>query len=400
MTTRILPALLLAAGLLSPALAQQTQQAPGLPGGDPAVQSMTPEVGAGRGGPNNNVPETSEPQQPTGGPAPAVPNTTAPHAPTPTQELVAPPPFTSRPEIDAAEMELQRQLRGGVIGGAVSIPNQSAGILIQPEGRDWRVFRSTTLVVVGAVAVLGMLLVLTAFYLLKGSMPIEAGRSGRTIHRYGLLERANHWMVAGSFVLLALTGLNITFGAFVLRPVIGPEAFTALTLWAQAVHQYISFAFTLGLLVMLALWAWDNLPSRVDVDWLRAGGPLAKGHPPAGRFNAAQKALFWFAIGGGVLAAASGYLLMFPYLLDNVGMQQWAHIAHGLLAMVLIAAILGHIYIGTVGTEGAFEGMYQGVVDYNYAREHHSLWTEEQLAKARGSVLPAPANDSRRAAAE
>jgi formate dehydrogenase subunit gamma len=186
----------------------------------------------------------------------------------------------------------------------------------------------------------------------------------------------------------------------VLRPVIGPEAFTALTFWGQAAHQYLSFAFTLGLLVMLALWAWDNLPARVDLDWVKAGGPMAKGHPPAGRFNAAQKALFWFVIAGGMAVAASGYMLMFPHLLDNVGLQQWSHIAHGLLAMAMIAAILGHIYIGTIGTEGAFEGMSQGVVDYNYAREHHSVWTEEQLARARHAIAPDAANDARRAAAD
>jgi formate dehydrogenase subunit gamma len=195
-------------------------------------------------------------------------------------------------------------------------------------------------------------------------------------------------MVASSFVVLALTGLNITFGAYVLRPVIGADAFTTLTWLGQAAHQYLSFAFVLGLLVMLVLWLRDNLPRRVDLDWLRAGGPLAKGHPPAGRFNAAQKALYWLVMGGGALAAISGYLLMAPGLLDNVTGQQWAHVVHGTMAMVLVAAILGHIYIGTIGTEGAFEAMAEGEVDWNYAREHHSFWLDEQVAAARRSVAP------------
>ena len=116
----------------------------------------------------------------------------------------------------------------------------------------------------------------------------------------------------------------------------------------------------------------ENLPTKVDVAWVKAGGPVAKGHPPAGKFNAAQKALFWFTVGGGALVAVSGYLLMFPFTVTDIAGQQWAHMVHGLMAMVMIAAILGHIYIGTLGMEGAFEGMSTGRVDYNWAKEHHS----------------------------
>jgi formate dehydrogenase subunit gamma len=142
-------------------------------------------------------------------------------------------------------------------------------------------------------------------------------------------------------------------------------------------------------MAMVVVWARDNLPSRVDIAWLKAGGPVAKGHPPAGRFNAAQKALYWFVLGGGILASVSGYLLMAPGLLDNVVNQQWAHVLHGAMAMVMMAAILGHIYIGTIGTEGAFEAMATGRVDYNYAREHHSLWVEDRLAEARRTAAGA-----------
>ena len=115
---------------------------------------------------------------------------------------------------------------------------------------------------------------------------------------------------------------------------------------------------------------------------------MAKGHPPAGKFNAAQKALYFFTMGGGALVAISGYLLMFPLTVTDVIGQQWAHIVHGLMAMVMIAAILGHIYIGSIGMEGAFEAMSTGRVDYNWAKEHHSVWLEEEAAKARQIVAP------------
>jgi formate dehydrogenase subunit gamma len=378
---RMLLALLL---LAAPALAQQDNQAQNP--GAPSVQSAAPEVGPSGGGTGSGpIPDSSERPPETGDPRAAVP---PPRPPVPTTEIPAGRPFTDRTNVDAAELELQHALRGGVIEGQVTIPNQAAGILIQPAGRDWRGFRTRTLTIAGACLILFVVVVLGALYLWKGPKRIDAGRAGRRIRRYSILERCNHWMVAGSFVVLALTGLNITFGALLLRPVIGAEAFTAVTWLGQAVHQYLSFAFVLGLLVMLALWLRDNLPTRVDLAWLRAGGPLAKGHPPAGRFNAAQKALYWLVMGGGVLAAISGYLLMAPALLDNVISQQWAHVVHGTMAMVLVAAILGHIYIGTIGTEGAFEAMAEGEVDWNYAREHHSVWLEEQVAAARQSVAP------------
>jgi formate dehydrogenase subunit gamma len=381
------------------ASAQQQAQSP--PGGAPSVQSTAPEVGAGRGGTGNaHQPESTERPSPTGGPRPTGPEAVAPRPTTPVTPIPPQIPFTDRPGMDAAELELQHALQGGVIGGTVSIPNQSAGILIQPEGRNWRGFRTRTLTIAGAVIVLGTVLVLAGLYLLKGPQRIDAGRSGRSIERYDWLERINHWMVATSFVVLALSGLNITFGVYLLRPLIGPDAFTTVTWWGQAAHQFLSFPFILGLMVMLALWMRDNLPAKVDIAWLKAGGPMAKGHPPAGRFNAAQKALYWFVVGGGVLAAGSGYLLMAPSLLDNVTGQQWAHTLHGLIAMVMVAAILGHIYIGTIGTEGAFEAMSTGRVDFNYAREHHSLWVEDRLSDARRVVAPPPASGARTAGSD
>jgi formate dehydrogenase subunit gamma len=379
-----LVALALAVGA-GPALSQQgPQQAPA--GGDPAVQSVVPEVGSGRGGMNNQVPETTERQAPTGGERPApIPEQAR---PTPTAPVVAPPPNTARGDVSAEEMELQRALRGGLIDGRITIPDAAASVLIQPEGRDWRAFRNTWLFWIGAAAVVGTVAVLALFFLASGRKRIEAGRSGRSILRFSTLERMNHWMVAVSFVLLGLSGLNITYGASLLRPVIGPEAFTTLTWWGQAAHQYLSFPFVLGLAIMVAVWLRENLPTKVDVAWLKAGGPMAKGHPPAGKFNAAQKALYWFTMGGGALVAASGYLLMFPFTVTDVAGQQWAHIVHGLMAMVMIAAIIGHAYIGTIGMEGAFEAMSTGRVDYNWAKEHHSVWLEEEATKAREAVLP------------
>jgi len=294
------------------------------------------------------------------------------------------PGLSTRGTISAEEMELLQTLQRGRTEGRVSIPDHNAGVLIQPAGKEWREFHNRTLAWVGGVAVLGMLGVLAVFYGSKGRIRIAGGPSGRTLLRFSLLERANHWMVASCFIILGLTGLNLTFGRYLLLPVIGPENFTALSLWGKIAHNYLAFPFTLGLVVMLLLWVKDNIPNKLDLAWIKAGGGfIGHAHPKAGRFNAGQKMVFWITILGGGLVAASGYVLIFPFTITDITGQQLAHVVHGILAVLMLAAMLAHIYIGSLGMEGAFDAMGSGRVDTNWAKEHHALWVEEELAKAR-----------------
>jgi formate dehydrogenase subunit gamma len=396
---RLCAALALAAGLAwagaSPPLMAQVvppqQPQPGPPGGAPAVQAPVPEVGPGRGGVGTGqVPETTEPGARTPAQSPAPPQAAAPSAtPAPTAAAPAPAPFTDRGQLDAAELELQTALRGGQIDGRVTIPNAQASVLIQPEGRDWRAFNNRTLAWVGGIAILGMLAILALFYAVKGRIRGESGRSGRTLLRFGALERANHWMVASSFIVLALSGLNLTFGRHLLLPLVGPEAFTTLSQWGKYAHNYLSFPFTLGIVVMLLLWVRDNVPNRVDWNWLKRGGGFLDGsHPPSQRFNAGQKMVFWITVLGGALVAVSGYMLLFPFFATDIAGMQLSHMVHSVLAVLMVAAMLAHIYIGTIGMEGALEAMTSGEVDYNWAKEHHSLWLEEEVARARQTVEP------------
>ena len=298
-------------------------------------------------------------------------------------------PFTARDQTSAEELELQRALQGGTINGRVSIPDAKSGNLVQPEGQAWRRFHNRTLYTVGAVAVSGVLGLLWLFYTIKGRIRIAAGPSGRTMQRFNLLERTNHWMVASSFIVLMLSGLNLTFGRYVILPTLGPEAFTTLSMWGKVAHNFLSFPFVLGLVMMFLLWVRDNIPNALDIEWLKAGGGfIGRGHPEAARFNAGQKGVFWITILGGGLVAVTGYVLVFPFFVTDIAGQQLAHMVHGVLAMLMIAAILAHIYIGSVGMEGAVDAMTTGQVDYNWAREHHSLWVDEELAKARTAIDP------------
>ena len=272
----------------------------------------------------------------------------------------------------------------GQIDGRVSIPAQRAGVLIQPAGREWRDFHEVTLRIIGAVAIIGMLALLVIFYLWRGMVRLEAGRSGRTLVRFNAFERGVHWMTATCFIILAISGLNITFGRPLLLPLMGPETFTAWSQWAKYAHNFLSFPFTLGVVLIFLMWIAGNIPNRVDFQWLKAGGGIVgHEHPPAQRFNAGQKLIYWIVVLGGGAAAATGYLLLFPFYVTDIAGMQIAQVIHSVVAMLFIAAMLGHIYIGTIGMEGAFEAMGTGEVDVNWAKQHHSLWLDEEQARAR-----------------
>jgi formate dehydrogenase subunit gamma len=275
------------------------------------------------------------------------------------------------------------------ISGRCTLPDQKACTLEQPAGRDWRRFHQVTLPWIGAIAVLGMLAVLVLFYLIRGMVRIEHGRSGRTIVRFNSFERFVHWMTAVCFVVLALSGLNITFGKDLLLPLIGPEAFTGWSQWAKYAHNYLSFPFTIGVVLIFLMWIAGNIPDRTDVEWLKEGGGMVGNqHPPAKRFNAGQKLIYWIVVIGGGAVAITGYVLMFPFWGTSIVGMQTAQVIHGIVGVLFVAAMLGHIYIGTIGMEGAFEAMGTGTVDENWAKQHHSLWLEEEKAKGHVEAPP------------
>jgi formate dehydrogenase subunit gamma len=293
----------------------------------------------------------------------------------------------------SAVSEEQLLQKSTTIRGLGSIPDTKSYTLEQPAGRDWRHFHEVTLRWIGGIAILGMLALLVLFYLSRGMVRIESGRSGRTVVRFNAFERSVHWMTAVCFIVLALSGLNITFGRPLLLPLMSPESFTVFSEWAKYAHNYLSFPFTLGVVLIFLMWIGGNIPNRVDIDWLkRGGGMIGHDHPAAYRFNAGQKIIYWVVVLGGGAAAISGYVLIFPFYGTTVTTMQQAEMVHSIVAMLFIAAMLAHIYIGTIGMEGAFEAMGSGTVDHNWAKEHHALWLEEMDVQDRAA--PAGARPS------
>jgi formate dehydrogenase subunit gamma len=293
------------------------------------------------------------------------------------------------------EQTLLRQLPR--IEGDIDQLDPRARVLIQPAGRVWDHFHEGTLLWTGAVVILGTVGALAVAYLVLGRIRISAGRSGRKVLRFKAVERFAHWLTAVSFVVLGITGLNITFGKHLLLPLIGYDAFSVVSEAAKYAHNFTSFAFVVGLVFIVAIFIKDNIPDKTDIEWFKQGGGFIKSkHAPARRFNAGEKLVFWGALGAGLLVSVSGYLLLFPFYVTDIAGMQIAQVVHSVIAVLFVALILGHIYIGTLGMEGAFEAMWTGEVDYNWAKEHHDLWLEDLLAKdrpasARQSPLATPA---------
>lgn len=302
--------------------------------------------------------------------------------------LVVPAMAQQTAPMSADEVQLFQELQGNV-AGRVSIPDQRAATLIQPAGKEWRDFIRDTLPWVGGILIGGMVVLLALFYLIRGRVPIEGGRSGETITRFGGIDRFAHWLTATSFIVLAITGLNIAFGRALLLPLIGPEAFTAFSEAGKIAHNFLSFPFVAGILLMFVLWVRDNIPSRIDVDWLKAGGGIVgHRHAHARRFNGGQKLIFWSVVILGTAIAVTGYILMFPFVFTDLAGMQLSQVLHAVLSMIMIAIILAHIYIGSLGMEGAFDAMGSGEVDLNWAEAHHDLWAEEMRAKGEVNAPP------------
>ncbi len=306
---------------------------------------------------------------------------------------------------------LWREMRAGV-GTSVNASNSgpAARVLMQDNGMWWLDFRQGPLLTYGG-ALLGItVLLLAIFFLIRGRIRIEHGRAGITIERFKFIERFGHWLIAGSFILLGITGLISLAGRKLLIPLFGREDFATVALAGKWIHNNVAWAFMLGLVMVFVMWIAHNLPDRTDINWvLKGGGIFGKGHPPAKKFNAGQKLIFWAVIILGTSISVSGLSLLFPFeinmfgptfaKLNDMGLpqllgfspieaslspqeeMQYAQLWHAIVSFVLMAVIIAHIYIGTLGMEGAFEAMGSGDVDLEWAREHHSIWAEEVVAE-------------------
>jgi formate dehydrogenase subunit gamma len=276
--------------------------------------------------------------------------------------------------------------------GITSLPGVEKGVLIQPQvdypgapltsaGEAWRQVRNNVIIPYGAALLGIMLLAIALFYWRKGTINQHAPDTGRKIERFTPFERAAHWSNATAFVILAVSGIVMAFGKYVLLPVVGPSLFGWLTYVLKTAHNFAGPVFAVSLVIVILTFIKDNFPQRGDMVWLAKGGGLFGGaEVPSHRFNAGEKGLFWVGVFVlGLIVVVSGLFLnkLVPGFLFTRGEMQIAHMIHAAAAMLMMAAFLGHIYMGTLGMKGAFSAMRTGYVDETWAREHHEYWADD-----------------------
>ena len=292
--------------------------------------------------------------------------------------------------------------------GTSNLPGAEKGMLIQPfvqypgarltnAGEGWRQVRNQWILPYGGSLLVIAALALGLFYWRRGALGGHHPDTGRVIERFTPLERAAHWANAIAFVCLAVSGLVMAFGKFLLLPVLGGTLFGLLTYGLKTLHNFAGPLFAVSLLIVFITFIKDNLPSKGDLTWLLRGGGMFGGQEvPSHRFNAGEKIVFW----GGVLllgtvVVGSGLVLdkLIPGLAYLRTDMQVAHMIHAVAALLMMALFAGHIYLGTIGMKGAYQGMRTGYVDEAWAHEHHALWADDIRAghiPAQRSAEPAP----------
>ena len=279
-----------------------------------------------------------------------------------------------------------RKVREG-LSGYTAVTGQETSVLIQGSGQNWRQLRNGPIAALSAWMIAATVFALGCFFLWRGKVKLTHPRTGELVSRWSIGERVLHWYTALLFIGLTLTGLSLLFGRALLIPLLGHESFALYAEFAKLIHNYAGPLFIVGLLLMIVNWLKDNIPNKIDIQWFKDfGGLVGSVHPSAERMNGGEKAWFWLLSIAGIGVSVSGLALDFPNLGTERVMLQLSHMVHTLTAALLIVGALGHIYIGTLGTEGAFEGMVCGKVDTSWAEQHHDLWYEEVKIQAKTAI--------------
>ena len=286
--------------------------------------------------------------------------------------------------------KMWRDIRSGA-RGKMSSPTLGTPVLVQSKGEIWRNVRNKILKPYGGYVLGAASAIVVLFWLIRGRIHLKTGLTGRLVARFSLSERMVHWYVAVIFLFMALSGLLLLFGRTVLIPVLGKQAMAILAAAALHGHNLFGPLFALGILAMFFIYVKSNLPAWADVKWIAGGGGmLRRGHASSWKFNAGEKIWFWLVIITGVAISTSGLLLDFSFIADNLLQIQIAHIVHVTGALIAIAGAIGHIYLGTIGVDGALQAMTSGKVDEAWAHEHHDLWAKQVAGEKSEETAQAP----------
>ena len=257
-----------------------------------------------------------------------------------------------------------------------SIKGRETGVLVQTYGETWRQLKNGWITPIVGWLIAAVVVAIGAFYRWRGAIKVHGAPTGRLIQRFTPLERYVHWVVGISFAILGVTGLIMMLGKYVLLPVIGYTLFAWLAQLSKHLHNFAGPVFVVSLLIFIVMFVKDNLPRLYDIGWLlKAGGMVSGEHVPSGKFNAGEKVWFWVGVVAlSLIVSASGLVLNFPNFDQVRAVMIEMNVVHAVAAGAVMAASLGHIYLGTLGVEGAYDAMRYGYVDEAWAKEHHEHW--------------------------
>ncbi|MBI3916770.1 MAG: formate dehydrogenase subunit gamma [Betaproteobacteria bacterium] len=277
-----------------------------------------------------------------------------------------------------------RDVRGGDVNRyqTTQVRGVETNVLVQSEGEIWRQIRNGPITVYGGWLLIAICAIIAGIYYGKGAIKLHEKPSGRMVERFNSFERIAHWTMGISFCVLGVTGLIILFGRYLVIPVLGYTVFSWLAILSKNVHNFVAPVFVVSLLVFIVIYVKDNLPEKGDLAWLAKGWRMFAGeHMPSGRFNAGEKVWFWLGVVALCLVvSATGLILLFPNFEQGRLLMQQANVIHAIAGVLVIGFSLGHIYMGTIGVEGAYENMRIGYTDEAWAREHHEYWYNEVMA--------------------
>ena len=296
--------------------------------------------------------------------------------------------FTSLPKSEAPEA-------GNLIQRFVQYP----GSRWTNAGEAWRQVRNNWLIPYGGSLLLIVMASLVLVFFTKGPMKTTLPTTGRKIERFTPFERASHWANAIAFVALGVSGVVIAYGKFFLLPIMGGTLFGWLTYALKNLHNFAGPLFAVSMVVIFFTFLKDNWPEKGDLQWILKGGGMLGGHAPAtNRFNPGSKAIFWggvFFLGSFIIASGFVMDMIVPGLVYERGTMQIAHMVHGVASILMLAMFLAHAYLGSVGMDGAYDGMRHGYVDEAWAQQHHEYWYDDvKSGKIPAQRSPLPAEKS------
>lgn len=196
--------------------------------------------------------------------------------------------------------------------------------------------------------------------------------------RYTFPERLNHWVAAGSYLYLVATGLAFwSPWLFWITAVLGGGQISRM------LHPWAGLIFVGSVFYMFKMWASQMRFEQVDRDWWKSLHYYITNQddkmPPAGRYNAGQKMLFWSFFYGAIVLLLTGLVLWFtdslPWSLR--WLRYVAVILHPIAALVTIGNFMIHVYMGVFAERGAFGSVIRGDVSMAFAKRYHPGWYKE-----------------------